>query len=181
MSFVYRKWSEYRDSVSACEPRIISCQNTLWWLREVGDWRRLIQEAVSCEAFLFSKSEGALLWINLPVLQLWRMFPSTSLRSPLAGLFCKQYHSVQIRRGKRILCGTVSERCLERQTPLLASLSPAVLISLSNSDHSNTWCPAVPARTDMSVHNPCHVGVNDVPLNSIGLSGKPPNVAILVL
>ena len=95
---------------------MIDCLDTLWLLRAVGDWCRLIQVAVSCEASLFSKSKAVLLWNSLPVLQLWCMSPSTSLGLLLAEPIQYATRSVQVWRGKRILCETVIERCLEIST-----------------------------------------------------------------
>jgi len=62
----------------------------------------------------------------------------------------------------------------------LTSLRPEVLISVSNSAHSITSPPAVPAKANVSFYSPCSIVEGDVPTNWIGCEGLPPKTAILV-
>jgi hypothetical protein len=99
---------------------------------------------------------------------------SRSADSPLP----RKETAVQIRRSKRILFEMISLRNLQKKNDL-TSLRPAVLISLSKSAHSTTCAPATPMRFHENSHTLAD-GTRNIPLYSIGRSGRPPNVIIFV-
>jgi len=68
-------------------------------------------------------------------------------------------------------------RVEEEEPP--TSFRPAVLISLSKVAHSSTVAPAMPGRNYDHSHTSLDLS-GYVPLYSIGWSGCPPNVTILV-
>jgi hypothetical protein len=59
VSFVYEKRSEHRKRHQRMWVSMIDCLNTLWLLRAVGDWCRLIQVAVSCDKLILKVQGGA--------------------------------------------------------------------------------------------------------------------------
>lgn len=98
------------NGVSVCKPGINDCQHTLRLLRDEGYWQILINVTVSCEASFVKVWDSAVTdrLTGPPIMAHVCVNQSKNIVTVSCGYIITT-NRVQVRRGKRILCETVSE------------------------------------------------------------------------